>query len=115
MGSSPDSRAIANGNDVDVLVKPASNGKLKLLTLGDLDGRTLAARRARSLVSEIQEEIICGDDQELTASQRQLVQHAAFLGAMIESMSAQWLLGEPIDQATYSMLINTQRRVLAAL
>jgi hypothetical protein len=34
---------------------------------------------------------------------------------MIESVAAQWLLGEPVDLTTYSMLINTQRRVLAEL
>jgi hypothetical protein len=89
-------------------------GKLQLLTIGNLDGRTLAARRAKELISAIAEDIGCDTD-ELTTSQRQLIQHAAILGAMIEDYATRWLLGEKIDQVNYAMLINAQRRILAAL
>jgi hypothetical protein len=106
-----DSNAIERRSDADRPNKPASNGKLRLMTLHDLDGRTLASRRAKELITTIEDDL--GGD--LTVSQRQLVQHAAILGAMIESLAARWLLGEPIDQNTYAMLINAQRRVLAAL
>lgn len=92
--------------------KPAVNGKLRgLMTIEDLDGRTLAARRAKDLIAAIEEDM--GGD--LTVSQRQLVQHAAILGAMVEDLATRWLLGEKIDQANYALLINAQRRVLVAL
>jgi hypothetical protein len=86
-------------------------GKLQLMTIDDLDGRTLAARRAKQLVGAIEEDL----GGELTVSQRQLATHAAILGAMIESMSARWLQGEAVDLANYALLINAQRRILAAL
>jgi hypothetical protein len=86
-------------------------GKQKLMTLAHLDGRTNAAKRAKQLVDDIAEDMGGG----LTVSQRQLAQHAAILGAMLESMAANWLLGEKIDMANYALMINTQRRILAAL
>ena len=111
---------IATSNGADLPDKPVHSGhgvstKPRLMTFGDLDQRTLAARRARQLVSSIKKDIGCGDDEELSTSQNQLATHTAILGAMIESVAAQWLLGEPVDLTTYSMLINTQRRVLAEL
>jgi hypothetical protein len=100
----PDGRWVSNSNG-------PSHGKVTLLSLDDLDGRTLAARHIKSLIAAMEEEY--GGD--LTVAQRQLVQHAAILAAMTESMVAQWVLNEKIDLAVYSMLVNTQRRVLAAL
>ena len=32
---------------------PLTNGKVRLLTLGDLDGRTLAAQAARALIADL--------------------------------------------------------------
>jgi hypothetical protein len=106
-----DSAELERRSDASLPTKAGNNGKLRLMTLHDLDGRTLASRRAKELIATIEEDL--GSD--LTVSQRQLVRHAAILGAMIESLAARWLLGEPIDQNTYAMLINAQRRVLAAL
>jgi hypothetical protein len=86
-------------------------GTNQLMTFESLDGRTLAARRAHSLVGAIRDDL--GGD--LTIAQRQLAQHAAILGAMIEDQATRWLTGEAIDQANYTLLINAQRRCLAAL
>jgi hypothetical protein len=95
-----DTTAIADRPATPVPDKPPHNGgKLQLMTLESLDGRTLAARRAKQLVGAIEENM--GGD--LTISQRQLATHAAILGAMIESMATQWLLGERL---TYSNIHN---------
>lgn len=106
-----DRTAIAGRNDTDLPTKASGNGKLRLMTIDDLDGRTLAARRAHQLVGAIEDDL--GGD--LTTSQRQLAQHAAILGAMVEDLATRWLQGEKIDQTMYATLINSQRRVLAAL
>jgi hypothetical protein len=82
-----------------------------LRSIDDLDGRTHAARRARQLIGAIEEDL--GGD--LTVSQRQLAQHAAILGAMLEDAATRWLSGETIDQSNYALLINAQRRILDAL
>jgi hypothetical protein len=86
-------------------------GKLRLLTLGHLDGRTAAARRARELIEAIEADLGGG----VTEGSRQLVQRAAVLGTYIESCEAQWLAGEAVELADYLAAINSQRRVLATL
>ena len=88
-------------------------GKLRLLTLGHLDGRTAAARRARELIEAIEADLGGGD--RLTEGARQLVQRAAVLGTYIESCEAQWLAGEAVELADYLAAINSQRRVLATI
>jgi hypothetical protein len=82
--------------------KLPADTKLRLLTLGHLDGRTLAARRARELI-------------EASEGEKQLVQRAAVLGAYIESLEVRWLNGEKVDLADYLAACNTQRRILATV
>jgi hypothetical protein len=86
---------------------------VRLLTLGHLDGRTAAARRARELIEAIQTDLGGGD--RLSEGERQLVQRAAVLGAYIESCEVKWLGGEVVDLADYLAAINAQRRVLATI
>jgi hypothetical protein len=88
-------------------------GKLRLLTLGHLDGRTAAARRARELIEAIQTDL--GGSDHLSEGERQLVQRAAVLGAYIESCEVKWLGGKAVDLADYLAAINAQRRVLATV
>jgi hypothetical protein len=102
--------AIANGSAACLPDKP-NGAKLRMMTISDIDGRTLASRRARQLVDAIAQDL--GGD--LTMSQQQMATHAAILGAMIEDQAAKWLTGEKIDQSNYALLINAQRRVLATL
>ena len=54
--------------------------KAKLLTLGDIDKRTNAFKRAQSLISQLEAE--AGDDP--TVGQKLLIQRAAVVSAMIE-------------------------------
>jgi hypothetical protein len=99
------------GNGADPTQK--ATGKLRLLTLGHLDGRTAAARRARELIEAIELDLGGGD--RLSEGSRQLVQRAAVLGTFIESCEAQWLGGAAVDLADYLAAINSQRRVLATI
>ena len=89
------------------------SGKVRLLTLDDLDRRTAAARRARDLVADIEGDL--GGRDHLSAAERQLVQRAAVLGAIIESEEVRWLSGEKIAVELHLSAINAQRRVLADL
>jgi hypothetical protein len=72
-----------------------------------------ASRRAACLVSGLESDLGGGD--RITVSERQLVQRAAVLGAMIEHQEALWLAGEAIDVASHLAAINAQRRVLATI
>ena len=90
-----------------------AGGKLRVMTLAHLDGRTLAAKRARALVDAIEADL--GGAANLSEGARQLVQRAAVLGTFIESCEAQWLAGQPVELADYLAAVNNQRRVLATI
>ncbi|HEY1474029.1 MAG TPA: hypothetical protein VGF53_08100 [Pseudolabrys sp.] len=87
--------------------------RVKLLTLDALDGRTVAARRAKALIEAIEADL--GGGAQLTEGARQLVQRAAVLGAYIEDFEARWIGGEPFEATEYLSAINAQRRVLATI
>jgi hypothetical protein len=91
---------------------PDTGQKLRFLTLDKLDGRTLAARKARDLLSGIETDL--GGD--LTAAKRELAQRAAVMGAYLEDWEARWLSGEPVtDVANYLAAANNQRRMFETL
>jgi hypothetical protein len=86
------------------------SGKVRLLTLSDLDKRTGAAYRAHSLMRAITEDL--GGEDRLATGERQIIQRAALLGALAEDQEARWLLGQPIDTGTLCAIGNAQRRLL---
>ncbi|MDI3564951.1 hypothetical protein [Bradyrhizobium sp. Arg816] len=92
---------------------PLSNGKVRLLTLGDLDGRTLAAKAARALIADLENDL--GSSDCLSAGQRALVMRAAVTGAMVEHLEATWLSGGDYDVMAYTALTKLQLRLLTAL
>lgn len=85
--------------------------KLRLLTLDDLDGRTLASKCLRELESQITADL--GGD--LTAAQRALLHHASSLNAMLEDRVAGWVIGAPFTLGEFSSGLNTFNRVLSTL
>ena len=91
----------------------STTGKVRLLSLAALDGRTVAARRAKELIEAIESDL--GGADHLSEGARQLVQRAAVLGTYVESCEAQWLAGEEVDLTDYLAAINSQRRVLATI
>ena len=101
---SPDTTEMQSGSIV---------GKAQLLTLADLDGRTLAARRAKGLVEEFQTDL--GGADRITGAQREMVTRAAVLGAVIQHHEARMLTGKRVDFSAYLAAVNVQRRVLATL
>jgi hypothetical protein len=87
--------------------------KARLRSLSDLDGRSLAARRARDLVAALTADL--GGDDNLSAAQRELIRRAALLAAYLEDAEARWLAGEQVDVAAWLSAIDRQRRTLMAL
>lgn len=92
---------------------PKGNGKARFLTLADLDRRTVAYRKAEALISALESDL--GGSDVLTTGERQLVQRAAVLGAMIEDLETRWISGVPIDTAAFCTVVNAQRRVLETI
>ena len=85
--------------------------KAKLLTLDDVDGRTLAAKNARALVAAIQNDV----GQDLSAAERELAQRAGTLAAWLADCEARWISGQPFDVGVYCSATNTLRRLLEVL
>ncbi len=90
-----------------------TDAKMKLRSLADLDGRTLAARTAKALIAELASDM--GGADRLSAAERALIHRAALTGAMAEDMETAWLSGRPIDVAAYTALVNVQRRLLTTV
>ena len=92
---------------------PVAASKLRLLTLDQLDHRTAAAKRCRDLIAAI--ELDLGGSDRLSTGERQIIQRAAIIGAVLEDIETRWLAGEPIDPALYATLGNAQRRLLETI
>ena len=90
-----------------------STGKVRLLSLDRLDGRTIACRRARELVSSLQADL--GGTDRLSEGTKQLVRRAAVLGVFIENSEAAWLAGQEVALGDYLSAVNSQRRVLTTI
>jgi hypothetical protein len=85
----------------------------KLRNLSDLDGRTLAARRAKELIAVLTADL--GGPEAITAAKAELIKSAAVHGAMLEHLAAEWISGVPIDELRYVAIANGQRRLLVEL
>jgi hypothetical protein len=71
--------------------------KAKLATLDQLDGRTIAAKQAREVISSIETDL--GGRESISTARRALIENAAVLGAVVQDMGAKWISGEQIDLA----------------
>lgn len=111
MKSSANSAEIPAGSPADP--PPKAGAKARLTTLADLDRRTKAFAATRKLIDSIEGDL--GGRDRLSTSERQLVQRAAVLGAVLTDTESRWIEGEPIDTAAYCTVVNAQRRVLETL
>lgn len=103
----PDTTGIAAANP------PDGRQKVRLLTMGDLDGRTMAAKAVRTLIGDLESDL--GGAERLSASEREIVRRTALASAMLQDMEAHWLSGRGVDVAAYTTLSNTQSRLLKLL
>jgi hypothetical protein len=66
---------------------------------------------ARRLVETLSSDM--GND--LSEAQRQLVQRAALVGAIVADFEARWVAGQPVQLSEYLAACNVQRRILVTL
>jgi hypothetical protein len=107
-GASKADRPVGRRRKRDLRKSPYDNGKTRLLTLDDLDRRTLAAQRALALQDKLISER--GGVENLSALRVEVLRSVSVLTAMVEHVQAQWLLGEQIDVAAIATIINARRR-----
>jgi hypothetical protein len=83
-------KMLANNTELLAESPPSRQGKVRLCTIASLDGRTIAARRARELVAAFEAEL----GGVLTAGQRLAVERAAQLVALAEDARSRRLGGD---------------------
>lgn len=88
-------------------------GKVRLRTLADLDMRSRSSRLARGIIVGLINDL--GGPSEVTVAQRQLIQRAAVLAAMLEHYETEWAANKTIPLADYMAVVNAQRRILLSL
>ena len=87
--------------------------KIRLLSIDDIDGRTLAVKRVRATEAAIVSDL--GGQDAITAAQGAMVRRAAVLVTMLGDVEARWAGGEQIDPAGYRATVDALRRLLLAL
>src|SRR5271154_2252681 len=80
----------ANCSEITAESRPPARGKQRLCTIESLDGRTIAARRARDLAKGFEAEL----GGMITASQHLAIERAAALVAIAEDAKARRLAGD---------------------
>jgi hypothetical protein len=85
-------------------------GKIRLLSLHDIDRRTAAYRRTVDLIEAIEGDL--GGADQLSTGQRQIVQRLGLLCTLSEHLEAKWLAGEgEFDPALYVTISNALKRL----
>ena len=105
-------------SNVSHLAKPSKTTRSRIangstLHAGDVDGRSVEARRFRDLLSEIASDL--GGSDTLSEAQRQLSRRAAMLSVQGEKMEADAIAGGSIDLDAYGALADRLSRLFARL
>lgn len=79
---------------------------IRLKTFDAMDGRTHAVLRARAIMSDLESDL--GGADNITAAEKQIVQHASVLAAILEHRECQWLAGEEINVNEHLAGVNCQ-------
>src|SRR5262249_34042598 len=88
-------------------------GKYRLLSLADVDKRTIAYRETRRVLAGLEADL--GGADALSTAERQLAQHAAVLAAILCDLEVKYIQRRLLDPATFCTVLNAQRRTLEAL
>jgi hypothetical protein len=84
-----------------------------LLTLKGLGRRSPAYRAAKQLIREIEADL--GGAENLTAMERQMVQHGAVLGAIAQDYEARYLMGRQPDLLILCRVLKAQKSCFDAV
>lgn len=106
-----DAPQIDAGSAADTAAK--RGGKVRLLTLDDLDGRTKAAQHVRDTRAEVVGDL--GGEDQLSTLELAAVNNAALTSAMVHDAGVRWLQGEAIDPGSIATLVNAFNRTAAIL
>ena len=89
------------------------NGKVRLQSIDQLDGRTQSSRHTLQNIASLTND--AGGVENISEGTRQLIQRAAVLGALTADCEVRWIAGEKINIDAYLAAVNTLKRVLCAI
>jgi hypothetical protein len=75
--------------------------------------RSTAYLTTKELIAAIESDL--GGSDQLSAAERQLVQHAAIVGSMLADMEIRYLAGKTIDTSEYGFLVGVQHRLFSLI
>jgi hypothetical protein len=87
------------------------HGQVRLRSLDQLDGRTQAARVARTIVASLSADL--GSDP--STAERLLAERAALSSVILQDLEASWLAGKTVNLSEYATLLNALSRTCARL
>jgi hypothetical protein len=96
-------------SDVTTIASGNGRGKTRLLTRGNLDGRTKARKQFDSIAKGIAQDL--GGEDRLSTIQRHLVEAFAGAAVHVHDLNARLLLGEEVDIVAHSQAISTMVRI----
>ncbi|QDM32652.1 hypothetical protein FNL55_15810 [Tardiphaga sp. vice352] len=95
----------------EIEAKPdGGKGKVRLLCIDDLDGRTRAAQLVSRTIDALTSDL--GGAEHLSTGEQLLIRKIAITAAMSEDLAARWLMGQAIDPALFATLGNAEGRLL---
>ena len=99
----------------DAAVIPSGNGqgKTRLLTRDQIDGRTKARKQFDAISKGITSDL--GGEDQLSTVQRHLVEAFAGVAVHMHDLNARLLLGEQIDIIEHSQAISTMVRIASRI
>jgi hypothetical protein len=77
----------------------------------EVDKRSTAYVETKKLIAAIEADL--GGADQLSAAERQIIQRAAIVGAMVTDMEIKYLRGEVIDTSEYGFLVGVQHRLFS--
>jgi hypothetical protein len=97
----------------EAVTPPERAGKVRLVSMSDMDRRTKAAQTAVATKSAIMADL-GGEDQPSTL-ERIMVENAAMSAAVLRDAHVRWMQGKPVPVSELDTLENTFNRTAQAL
>ena len=100
-------------SDVTTIATGNGRGRVRLLTRGNLDGRTKARRQFDSIAEGIAEDL--GGEDRLSTVQRTLIEAFAGAAVHVHDLNARLLLGQEVDITAHASAISTMVRIASRI
>jgi hypothetical protein len=100
-------------SDVTTIASGNGQGKTRLLTRSNLDGRTKARKQFDAIAKGIAVDL--GGEDRLSTVQRHLVEAFAGAAVHVHELNARLLLGEEVDTLVHSQVISTMVRIASRI